>query len=166
MVPPPAQPHPGQTWEGAWHGSKCPGRGSELRGCEGPEDWFQQRLRLGEGTDVGLLLGGAPFPEEPGPLWSIIPARLVAPAWDPLQKGPGRQGDAGRAQVTYPEGPQCVVGRVGLLPAAPVHQALQLDQEELLGPGEVRGGQSLSGWTRGSQWGPGQGRGLSAGSEL
>lgn len=114
----------------------------------------------------GSFWGGAPFPEEPGPLWSIIPARLVASAWDPFQKGPGRRGDAGRAQVTYPEGPQCVVGRVGLLPAAPVHQALQLDQEELLGPGEVRGGQSLRGWTRGSQWGPGQGRGLSAGSEL
>ena len=68
--------------------------------------------------------------------------------------------------VTYPEGSQRVVGCVGLLPAAPVHQALQLDQEELLGSGEVRGGQSLRGWARGSQRGPGWGRGLSAGCEL
>ena len=68
--------------------------------------------------------------------------------------------------VTYPEGSQRVVGRVGLLPAAPMHQALQLDQEELLGPGEARGGQSLRGWARGSRRGPGRGRGLSAGCEL
>lgn len=33
-----------------------------------------------------------------------------------------------------------MVGGVRLLPAAPVHQTLQLDQEELLGSGEVRGG--------------------------
>lgn len=47
--------------------------------------------------------------------------------------------------VTYPEGPQGVVRRVHLLPAAPVHQALQLDQEELLGSGEVRGEGGASG---------------------
>lgn len=41
--------------------------------------------------------------------------------------------------MTYPEGPQGVVGRVRLLPAALVHQTLQLDQEELLGSGEARG---------------------------
>ena len=129
---------------------------------------FQQRSQLGEGTDVGLLLGGPPFPEEPSPLRSIILAGLVAPAWDPLQKGPGRRGDAGGARVTYPEGPQRVVGRVGLLPAAPVHQALKLDQEELLGPGEATGGQSLRGWTRGSRQGPGRGRGWTreAGTDL
>ena len=125
---------------------------------------FQQRSQLGEGTDVGLLLGGPPFPEEPSPLRSIILAGLVAPAWDPLQKGPGRRGDAGGARVTYPEGPQRVVGRVGLLPAAPVHQALKLDQEELLGPGEATGGQSLRGWTRGSRQGPGRGRDWTQGS--
>ena len=68
--------------------------------------------------------------------------------------------------MTYPEGPQRVVGRVGLLPAAPVHQALQLDQEELLGPGEAKGGRSLRGWTRGSRREPSWGRGLSAGCEL
>lgn len=39
---------------------------------------------------------------------------------------------------TYPKRPQGVVGSVGLIPAAPVHQTLQLDQEQLLGPGEAR----------------------------
>lgn len=45
--------------------------------------------------------------------------------------------------VTYPECPQGVVGGVGLLPATSVHQALQLDQEELLGSGQERGGWGL-----------------------
>lgn len=45
----------------------------------------------------------------------------------------------GRVLVTYPECPQGVVGGIRLLPAALVHQSLQLDQEELLGSGEVRG---------------------------
>lgn len=44
---------------------------------------------------------------------------------------------------TYPECPQGVVGGVGLFPAAPVHQALQLDQEKLLGSGQERGGWGL-----------------------
>lgn len=42
------------------------------------------------------------------------------------------------AWQTYPECPQGVVGAVHLLPAAPVHQALQFDQEELLGSAERR----------------------------
>lgn len=41
--------------------------------------------------------------------------------------------------MTYPERPQGVVRGVRLLSAAPVHQALQLDQEELLGSGETGG---------------------------
>lgn len=47
--------------------------------------------------------------------------------------------------MTYPECPQGVVGGVCLLPAAPVHQTLQLDQEELLGSAEVRRGGRASG---------------------
>lgn len=62
--------------------------------------------------------------------------------------------------VTYPEGPQGVVGCVHLLPAAPVQQALQLDQEELLGSGEVRGESGASGV--GGTPGPGLGKPVGA----
>lgn len=70
--------------------------------------------------------------------------------------------------VTYPERPQGVVRGVRLLSAAPVHQALQLDQEELLGSGETGGEGRSSGQGLGkrapacpcaSQQGPGPGGG-------
>ncbi|KAL0608136.1 Protein GVQW1 [Plecturocebus cupreus] len=57
---------------------------------------------------------------------------------------------------TYPECPQGVVGAIHLLPAAPVHQALQFDQEKLLGSGERREepqGLKFKGQAPGSQWG-------------
>lgn len=56
--------------------------------------------------------------------------------------------------VTYPECPQGVVCGVGLLPAAPVHQTLQLDQKELLGSGQARGVGGASGWSvpQGQPW--------------
>lgn len=75
---------------------------------------------------------------------------------------------------TYPEGPEGVVGGVGLLPAAPVHQPLQLDQEQLLGSGE--GGWEPQGRSRGraspgrgpcavssEAWAPGGDRALARG---
>lgn len=55
---------------------------------------------------------------------------------------PGMREAVGRGRValrpglpTYPECPEGVVAAVCLLPDAPVHQALQLDQEKLLGSG-------------------------------
>lgn len=64
----------------------------------------------------------------------------MAPVCDP----PFQEARVGGAR-TYPERPQGVVGAVGLLPRAPVHQALQLDQQELLGSGGTTGGGGASG---------------------
>lgn len=94
------------------------------------------------GRRVGSFWWGCPAPENQVPRDPPSPA-ILCPVCDPPQIR--RSSGAGKARATYPEGPQGVVGGVGLLPAAPVHQPLQLDQEELLGSGEVRGEGGASG---------------------
>lgn len=92
----------------------------------------------GRGGHTGRVPPGAcPAPEHPV-LASLHPHALTAPACDPPFQG-ARAGGA----RTYPERPQGVVGAVGLLPRAPVHETLQLDQQELLGSGGDRGRRSL-----------------------
>lgn len=99
--------------------------------------WQRPETQLG----VGLLLEGTvPIPEEPRPL-----KMLVAPTCQASGNEPGGGVTRARLPLTYPEGPQGVVGAVRLLPAAPVHQALQLDEEELLGSGGTGGRRRTSG---------------------
>lgn len=97
------------------------------------------------------------MPENPV-LVTLHPHALTAPVCDP----PFQEARVGRAR-TYPERPQGVVGAVGLLPRAPVHQALQLDQQELLGSGGRQGVAEPQGLSRPWAAGPVRAGALSPG---
>lgn len=89
-------------------------------------------VRARGGQRVGFLWRGCPVPENQVPREPASHA-ILRPRWPPSsdQEAPC----SGQGPGTHPECAQGVVGGVGLLSAAPVHQPLQLDQEELLGSG-------------------------------